>query len=193
MLDRTQLPHLIKLLDDDSPWVREQVLDALAAFGDNLEEELVSLPEPMDNHTVHQVKGLLARHLWGGTRLPAVALADDEDDELSGASDTDLEEAHFEPGQIIRHRRYGYRGVVVDVDPECRAGDVWHQSNQSQPERDQPWYHVLVHNSMQVTYAAQSSLEIDPAGDEVIHPYVPYFFSEYRDGFYVRNDQPWPT
>jgi hemimethylated DNA binding protein len=46
---------------------------------------------------------------------------------------------------------------------------------------------------MQVTYAAQSNLEPDDTGDEVVHPYVPYFFSEFRDGEYVRNDQPWPS
>lgn len=50
----------------------------------------------------------------------------------------------FEPGQLVRHRRYGYRGVVVDRDEFCEADDEWYSKNQTQPDRDQPWYHVLV-------------------------------------------------
>jgi len=43
MKDRTQLPHLIKLLDDDTPLVREAVIKALAGFGASLETELERL------------------------------------------------------------------------------------------------------------------------------------------------------
>ncbi len=49
----------------------------------------------------------------------------------------------YHPGQIVRHRRYGYRGVVVDSDLTCKADEAWYQSNQTQPDRNQPWYHVL--------------------------------------------------
>ncbi|MFQ5507878.1 MAG: heat shock protein HspQ [Leptospirillia bacterium] len=184
MLDRRQLPYLLKLLDDDSPQVREQVLDALAAFGDDLEAELIQLPVPPENHQVLHIKGLLARHLWGEVRELAVAESD------SMAADS---APLFYAGQVVYHAIYGYRGVVVDVDPSCMADDSWYAAGESQPDRHQPWYHVLVHNSMQVTYAAQSSLSTDDTGDEVVHPYVPYFFSEFRDGDYIRNDQPWPS
>ncbi len=53
--------------------------------------------------------------------------------------------ASFQPGDLVHHKRYGYRGVVVAVDPNCRADDAWYQANQTQPDRDQPWYHVFVH------------------------------------------------
>jgi regulator of sirC expression with transglutaminase-like and TPR domain len=39
MLDRDQIPHLVKLLDDESPSVREQVVRELRAFAD-LDDEL---------------------------------------------------------------------------------------------------------------------------------------------------------
>ena len=100
--------------------------------------------------------------------------------------------ARFQPGHLVRHRRYGYRGVVVALDLECGAGDDWYRSNRTQPDRDQPWYHVLVHGSSQTTYAAQTSLMPDPTNEEVAHPLVVLFFSRFEDGFYVRNDQPWP-
>ena len=51
---------------------------------------------------------------------------------------------NFEPGEVVQHIRYGYRGVIVDFDSACMAPDDWYQSNQTRPDRNQPWYHVLV-------------------------------------------------
>ncbi len=97
----------------------------------------------------------------------------------------------FEPGQLVTHRRYGYRGVVVSVDIHCQANDNWYYSNQTQPKRDQPWYHVLVHNSTSCTYAAQSSLVADSSGEPIDHPLVEQFFSSFEKGYYLRNSRPW--
>ena len=98
--------------------------------------------------------------------------------------------ARFAPGDLVRHRRYGYRGVVVDLDPSCAAPAEWYGSNQTQPDRDQPWYHVLVHGSTQTTYAAQENLAGDPNGGEIAHPWLPLFFSAFSEGRYLRNDRP---
>lgn len=98
----------------------------------------------------------------------------------------------FEPGQLVRHRRYGYRGVVVDGDASCQADDAWYQKNQTQPDRDQPWYHVLVDGTSTCTYAAEENLEPDPSGLPISHPLLPHFFGAFEDGHYIRNDQPWP-
>ena len=100
--------------------------------------------------------------------------------------------SRFARGQLVRHRRYGYRGVVVELDPCCRASDVWYHANQTQPRRDQPWYHVLVHGTAQTTYAAETSLEPDPEPAPIVHPLVDAFFSAFEDGRYVRNERPWP-
>ena len=96
-------------------------------------------------------------------------------------------------GQIVRHRRYGYRGVVVDFDLTCKADAAWYQSNQTQPDRDQPWYHVLVDGSSNATYAAQTSLEADERSDPIVHPYLELFFMEFTGDRYVRNDRSWPS
>lgn len=98
----------------------------------------------------------------------------------------------FEPGDLIRHVRYGYRGVVVAVDESCRADPEWYMANKTQPDRDQPWYHVLVHGAETCTYAAQSSLIVDVDTKEIRHPFVAYFFDDFVDGKYIRNDHPWP-
>ena len=103
--------------------------------------------------------------------------------------------ARFACGDLVRHRRYGYRGVVVDLDASCRAPDGWYLSNSSQPDRAQPWYHVLVHGSHQTTYAAEENLAAEPEPAEVAHPLVAVFFDGYAGGRYVRNERPfegWP-
>ena len=98
----------------------------------------------------------------------------------------------FEPGQLVRHRRYGYRGVVVDRDESCQASDAWYAKNQTTPDRDQPWYHVLVDGSLTCTYAASENLVADPSRQPIEHPLVSHFFSDFKNGIYIRNDEPWP-
>ena len=98
----------------------------------------------------------------------------------------------FEIGQCVQHRRYGYRGVIVSLALACRAEDGWYQSNQTQPDREQPWYHVLVHMATHTTYAAQENLEADPTPRPVSHPCVEIFFDGFSGGRHVRNDNPWP-
>ena len=98
----------------------------------------------------------------------------------------------FAPGDLVRHVRYQYRGVVVALDPKCAADEQWYQSNQTQPDRGQPWYHVLVHETGSVTYPAQSSLEPDDTAEPITHPLLGQFFSGFADGRYQRNDASWP-
>lgn len=109
---------------------------------------------------------------------------------------TDLEGSarpvsQIDPGILVVHRLYGYRGVVVSCDPYCMAGDTWYQSNKTQPPKNQPWYHVLVHDSGGLsTYVAQSNLEIDERGKPVSHPRIDCYFSEFKDGRYLLIDGP---
>ena len=99
----------------------------------------------------------------------------------------------FEPGDVIEHLRYKYRGVIVEFDSTCQAPDDWYQSNQTQPDRNQPWYHVLVDGNQQVTYVAQSNLSYHTSGDPVVHGMINLFFSEYdqKNNRYTRNNTPW--
>lgn len=168
MPDTSQLPHLLKLLDDDSDTVRQSVAQALRAFGPQLNTELAQLTEPPTQDQIVQIQQLLGRS-------------------------SNTSEAHFKPGQLIKHKRYGYRGIIVAADPTCQATESWYQSNLTQPDRDQPWYHVLVHDSDQSTYAAQTSLEADTSTEEINHPWLEEFFSDFVDGEYIRNQRPWLT
>jgi heat shock protein HspQ len=165
--DPTQIPHLLRLIDDDSEPVRLAVANALAAFGPSLPDELARLAKPPSDAQMQMIQDLLEDH---------------------GPSHV----GPFEPGQLVVHRRYGYRGVVVAVDDTCEAEDDWYKANQTQPSRDQPWYHVLVHESEQITYAAQTSLQADDSDQQISHPLVEHFFSAFNDGQYLRNDEAWP-
>ncbi|MFC1477535.1 transglutaminase family protein [candidate division KSB1 bacterium] len=49
MADLKQLPFLLKLIDDESPMVRERVWDELESFGPSLECELDRLADPPDD------------------------------------------------------------------------------------------------------------------------------------------------
>lgn len=98
----------------------------------------------------------------------------------------------YQPGNVVKHTRYGYRGIVVDTDMQCKATDEWYYGNQSQPSREQPWFHLLVDDSEQVTYVAENNLEEDNTKEEITHPLVSYFFVRSKQGFYIRNDNAWP-
>ena len=98
----------------------------------------------------------------------------------------------FKRGNLVLHRRYGYRAAVVEVTPVCEADEEWYQANQMQPDRNQPWYHLLVSGSQQTTYAAQTNLRSDPIAEPIEHPLVPLFFSAFENGSYVRNERSWP-
>lgn len=97
----------------------------------------------------------------------------------------------FAPGDLVCHCRYGYRGVVVECDTNCKAGSEWYTKNQTQPDRHQPWYHVLVDGTGTTTYAAEQNLESDPSAEPVDHPLIDYFFEAFHCGHYVRNARPW--
>ena len=99
--------------------------------------------------------------------------------------------ADFRIGQLVQHRRYGYRGVIVAVDPYCRAPEDWYRRNQTRPEQQQPWYHVLVDGRDTTTYAAQSSLKADDSLEKIENALVAKFFQSFNDGHYERNERPW--
>ena len=97
--------------------------------------------------------------------------------------------AKFAPGQLIQHRLFGYRGVITDLDPSFSASEEWYeQVAQSRPPKDQPWYHVLVHDSDQTTYVAERNLAPDESAEPVRHPLLDDFFGGFSGGRYRRRE-----
>lgn len=62
MPNSTDLPHLFRLLDDDSEVVRENVLKALSAFGPYLEIELSRSNIATTEEDRHRLRNLLGQH-----------------------------------------------------------------------------------------------------------------------------------
>jgi heat shock protein HspQ len=94
--------------------------------------------------------------------------------------------ANFDVGTVVHHLRYHYRGVIVEVDENCRADDAWYENNRTQPDRDQPWYHVFVDGGHE-TYVAQSNLEADSEGLPINHPDVSRVFPSFFKGKYYKQ------
>jgi len=93
----------------------------------------------------------------------------------------------FQPGQIIHHKKYDYRGVIFDVDENCKADDDWYMANKTHPDRNQPWYHVLVDGKLHTTYVAEENLEADRGEGPVDHPLTKKYFDRFESGRYHRN------
>lgn len=94
--------------------------------------------------------------------------------------------AKFSIGQIIHHRLFHYRGVIIDVDPDFQNSDEWYdQVALSRPPKDRPWYRVLVHNAMHETYVAERNLETGTTDEPINHPLVDKVFDKFENGAYI--------
>ena len=102
---------------------------------------------------------------------------------------TNITQVNFSVGELVHHRLFGYRGVIVDVDQDFQASEEWYEMvAKSRPPKNKPWYHVLVHESDHSTYVAEQNLETDDALEPIIHPMLEHFFSRFEHGRYRRID-----
>lgn len=93
--------------------------------------------------------------------------------------------ARFGLGELVHHRLFDYRGVVVDVDPCYFATGGPIAAAGDDPRERLPWYRLLVHDSDQITYVSESYLEVDASSKRIRHPRVPEYFVRYEAGRYV--------
>ena len=91
----------------------------------------------------------------------------------------------FTIGQIIHHKMFDYRGVVVDVDPVFNSTEEWYEKvAKSKPPKDKPWYHVLVDGQLMTTYVAERHLDVDASSEPITHPLTEDFFDSFENGVY---------
>ena len=96
----------------------------------------------------------------------------------------------FNIGDIVKHRIYPFRGVIVDVDPEFNNTEEWYQSipKDVRPRKDQPFYHLLA-ESNDVTYEAyvsEQNLLTDDSEEPVKHPLIEEIFVGRRGSSYLK-------
>ena len=103
-----------------------------------------------------------------------------------GCNDMLKTRAKYNLGQVVRHQKHPFRGVVFDVDPEFSNTEEWYDSipEDSRPTRDQPFYHLLAENdqSYYVAYVSEQNLIADYSGVPVEHPDIPDPFGPFEDG-----------
>ena len=94
----------------------------------------------------------------------------------------------FSIGQVVRHRVYEFRGVIVDVDPEFSNTEEWWQSipEEVRPRKNQPFYHLLAENESNAyeAYVSEQNLLVDDSGEPVNHPQVAEVFGEFLGNSY---------
>ncbi|MEZ5750417.1 MAG: heat shock protein HspQ [Paracoccaceae bacterium] len=96
--------------------------------------------------------------------------------------------AKYGLGQVVRHRKHPFRGVVFDVDARFSNTQEWYDAipEESRPRKDQPFYHLLAENedSFYVAYVSEQNLIPDETGEPVEHPDLPELFGDFKDGYY---------
>ncbi|MEW4449848.1 heat shock protein HspQ [Qipengyuania sp. JC766] len=97
-------------------------------------------------------------------------------------------QSRFAIGDVVRHSRFDFRGVVFDIDPVFANSEEWYESipEEIRPPRDQPYYHLLAENdeSSYVAYVSQQNLVADAEGGPVDHPTVHELFEGFTGGRY---------
>jgi heat shock protein HspQ len=97
--------------------------------------------------------------------------------------------AKYQLGQVVRHRKHPFRGVIFFVDPFFSNTDEWYASSpaESRPKREQPFYHLLAENEQgfYVAYVSEQNLVPDWSGEPVNHPDIPDLFGQFNDGQYA--------
>ena len=99
----------------------------------------------------------------------------------------------FNIGDIVKHRIYPFRGVIVDVDPEFSNTEEWYQSIPAEirPSRNQPYYHLMAENTetFYTAYVSQQNLVDDGENGPLEHPDLDEIFSGMEKGkYHLRNE-----
>lgn len=101
--------------------------------------------------------------------------------------------AKYQIGQVVRHKKHPFRGVVFDVDAVFSNTEEWYEAipEESRPAKDQPFYHLLAENeqSYYVAYVSEQNLLPDMSGEPVDHPDLDEMFGELEDGVYPLQAQ----
>jgi hemimethylated DNA binding protein len=97
-------------------------------------------------------------------------------------------------GQVVKHKKWGYRGVIIGWDEKAQAPKQWlTQMHANNPHwKDQPNYSILVdtrdRTAPQITYVPQENLETIHL-TKILHPNVEDFFENFDGSQYL--PRPW--
>jgi heat shock protein HspQ len=96
--------------------------------------------------------------------------------------------AKFSIGQVVKHRKFPFRGVIFDVDPVFNNTEEWWLAIPAdvRPTKDQPYYHLLAENAETeyTAYVSEQNLLPDDSRLPLRHPQLREMFNVQRDGTY---------
>lgn len=91
--------------------------------------------------------------------------------------------AKFSIGQIVKHKRFPFRGVIFDVDYEFSNSEEWYSSIpiELRPDKNQPFYHIFAQNDLShyIAYVSEQNLIEDDDDLPITHPNVKEIFSKF--------------
>jgi len=94
--------------------------------------------------------------------------------------------AKFSIGQVVKHRKFPFRGVIFDVDPVFDNTEEWWLAIPAdvRPKKDQPYYHLLAENAETeyIAYVSEQNLLPDDSRQPLRHPQLRKMFNVRRDG-----------
>ena len=100
--------------------------------------------------------------------------------------------AKFSIGQVVRHRKYPFRGLIYDVDPVFANTEEWWLSipEDVRPSKEQPFYHLFAENTETeyIAYVSEQNLLPDESGEPLRHPQIGENFVRTAAGAYRSKD-----
>jgi len=106
----------------------------------------------------------------------------------AGVTAPPIVHARFSIGDVVKHRVFGFRGVIFDIDPVFANSEEWYESIPAElrPDKEQPFYHLLAENgeASYVAYVSQQNLVMDDSEEPVDHPAIADMFGPYANGKY---------
>jgi len=100
--------------------------------------------------------------------------------------------AKYTIGSSVKHRIYGFRGLVFDVDAEFNNTDEWYESIpvDARPRKNQPFYHLFAETpspdqSPYIAYVSEQNLIPDDDESPIEHPDIKEFFEQTSDGKFI--------
>ncbi len=96
--------------------------------------------------------------------------------------------ARFALGEIVKHRKYPFRGIIFDVDPVFANTEEWWLSipEDVRPTKEQPFYHLLAENAETeyIAYVSEQNLLPDDSGEPLRHQQIADYFEQDDNGDY---------
>lgn len=106
---------------------------------------------------------------------------------------TEIVQAKFAVGDVVRHRFFPFRGLIFDIDPVFANTEEWWQAIPAEirPRKDQPFYHIYAENAetVYVAYVSEQNLLPDDSGEPLRHPDIADHFVQDERGRYRMRER----